>query len=235
MSNTTCAYVQDLDGKPLLGIGISCNKGYTYNPANVLSRGISTASGEVVANSDWQAWLNVGQYLYMLPDTPIIGAAFLPADGYFRIQSPPLTKPMFVWQARIADQALRMVDTDWFLESARTVEAYYETTYASNGHLTYVRRYRQAAVEEWTQEGLAQITAQGIRAIYQSAGVSDIRPPPAGTYYESVCEQMAGYMYRVRRRSIVIGAWFYKGQAFGTSLFNPYENAGVTFGIDRII
>jgi hypothetical protein len=185
---------------------------------------------------------NLQYNYYLLVPTSPYGGTFTPTqyggDGSRLTQQIDYTKNFVLTGATIPDlPGLRFADTDWLLEAAREVQAYYEIGYASGSTITYMRRYVDATITEHVQEGLFKQVADLIRATYQSgAVVGDIKRAPAGTYYESKVERQAGYMYRVRRQTVVVGSWYYTGQAFGTQFPNPYEGAGNrTFGIDRIV
>ena len=199
-----------------------------------------TLSGTHVAMTNASGYYTAITHYYLDPQILIypyspFGGTFAPAN-YDAPGGGVVTGKNFVLTGSTYPTTMRMSDTDWMLESARKVQAYYEIAYAYGGNITYMRRYVDATITEHVQEGLFKEAAETVRAAYQSGSVvGDIRRVPAGTYYESKVERQSGFMYRVRRQTIAVGSWYYTGQAFGTQYPNPYEGGGYrTFGIDRI-
>ena len=215
--------IRDLDGVPIEGVTVAIYGCYNFTRMYFLSNTTTDANGQILIGDP-------GQDIWLQP-VPFLGIAFTP-DHHCRY-APPYD---FVWQDSLANYTMRIRDIDWILDAASIAQVYYEIGYQAGMQITYIRRYRNATVLEHSQEGLIFAAADAVRSAYQSAVVvGDIRQPASGTYYESNLEQMAGQMYRVRRKTTIVGNWFYLGTAFGTKFGSPYESGTQTFGIDRIM
>jgi len=204
------------------------NGQYTF-PASGPTSNYNGLPFSITPSSPWGGTFSPASVLMQNPST----GAMLTSMGGAQVYNFTLTGATILNMP-----GLRMADTDWILDTGHVLEKYYEIGYATGTTITYMRRYVDATVLEYFQEGLILPAAQSVvLPAYQSAVVvGDIRCASAGTYNEVRMEQMSGFMYRLRRTQITVGAWFYRGTPFGTAMPNPYENnARVTFGIDRIM